>query len=97
MDETFPEQQFHIEGFSPPYRRDRNDKGGGLLLFVREYVPSRKINVELSTQIEAIVIEINLKQKKWILIGSYNPHKSMIDTHLESVSKLLALTIHINL
>ena len=89
MDETFPEQQFHIEGFSPPYRRDRNDKGGGLLLFVREYVPSRKINVELSPQIEAIVIEINFNKKKWILIGSYNPHKSMIDTHLESVSKLL--------
>ena len=88
LDETFPEQQFHIEGFSPPYRRDRNDKGGGLLLFVREYVPSRKINVELSPQIEVIVIEINLKKKKWILIGSYNPHKSMIDTRLESVSKL---------
>ena len=71
LDETFPEQQFHIEGFSPPYRRDRNDKGGGLLLFVREYVPSRKINVELSPQIEAIVIEINLKKKEvdsyWLL------------------------------
>ena len=29
LDDTFPELQFHINGFSPPYRRDRNDRGGG--------------------------------------------------------------------
>ena len=43
--------------------------GGGVLLFVREHLPTREIKVEFSTKIEAIVIEINLKKRKWILIG----------------------------
>ena len=30
LNETFPEGQFLIDGFSPPYRKDLTDKGGGL-------------------------------------------------------------------
>ena len=29
LDSTFPDSQFFIHGFHSPYRRDRNDKGGG--------------------------------------------------------------------
>ena len=32
LDDSFPEQQFHIEGFNIPFRLDRNRHGGGLLL-----------------------------------------------------------------
>ena len=39
--------------------------------------------------IEAIVIEINLKKRKWLLIGSYNPHKDMIRSHLNSIGNKL--------
>ena len=35
LDDSFPEQQFHIEGFNIPFRLDRNRHGGGLLLYVR--------------------------------------------------------------
>ena len=34
LDNSFPEQQFHIEGFNIPFRLDRNRHGGGLLLYV---------------------------------------------------------------
>ena len=67
------------------HRADRTDKGGGLLQFVREHLPAREINIEFSTNIKAIVIEINLKKRKWLLIGTYNPHKNMIDDHLNSL------------
>ena len=30
IDDTFPESQFLIEGFSTPYRLDRTAKGGGI-------------------------------------------------------------------
>jgi hypothetical protein len=30
LDETFPEGQFYIDGFMPPFRRDRNKYGGGV-------------------------------------------------------------------
>ena len=38
LDDSFPEQQFHIEGFNIPFRLDRNRYGGGLLLYVRNYI-----------------------------------------------------------
>ena len=31
IDDTFPESQFLIEGFSKPFRLDRTAKGGGIL------------------------------------------------------------------
>ena len=38
LDETFPSSQFHMDGFSLPYRIDRNRNGGGVMIFVRENV-----------------------------------------------------------
>ena len=86
LNDTFPESQFLLDGFHPPYRKDRTDKGGGLLLYVREYIPCREIIVEFLPIIEAIVIEINIKKEKWLLLCLYNPHKSMINNHLKSIS-----------
>ena len=34
LDDSFLEQQYHIEGFHIPFRLDRNRHGGGLLLYV---------------------------------------------------------------
>lgn len=36
-------------------------------------------------------VEINLQKKKWLLCGSYNPKKSQINTHIESLNKNIAL------
>ena len=41
LDDTFPLNQFILEGFTPPYRTDRTAHGGGLTLFVREDIPSK--------------------------------------------------------
>ena len=49
----------------------------------------RKINVVFPPKIEAIVIEINLKKKKWLIIGSYNLHKNMMGDHLHSLGNYL--------
>ena len=86
LNDTFYESQFLLDGFHPPNRKDGTDKGGGLLLYVCEYIPCREIIVEFLPIIEAIVIEINLKKKKWLLLCSYNPHKSMINNHFKSIS-----------
>ena len=32
LDASFPESQFFIEGYSKPYRYDRNRNGGGVLI-----------------------------------------------------------------
>ena len=43
LDETFPTSSFIIDGFSNSYRRDRNPNGGGVLVYVREDIPSKEL------------------------------------------------------
>ena len=81
LNDTFPERQFVINEYHPPYRNDRTDKGVG----VREHILSRLVNLAFCPKIEAIVIEINLIKKKWLLIGTCNPHKSTIKNNLDSI------------
>ena len=39
--DTFPLDQFYVEGFTMPYRLDRNRNGGGIIIYVREHIPSK--------------------------------------------------------
>ena len=89
LNNSFPEGQFCINGYHNPFRADRTDKGGGLLLFIKEHIPCRRLKVDLPPEVEAIVVEINLKKRKWLLIGSYCPHKNMINNHLDNIGKHL--------
>ena len=66
---------FFINGYHAPYKEDRTYKGGGLLLYIREHIPCKRINDNFCPNIEAVIIEINFKKSKWLHIGTYNPHK----------------------
>ena len=35
LDSSFPLNQFHIDGFTTPYRLDRDQNGGGIMLYIR--------------------------------------------------------------
>ena len=61
LDPSFPTRQFHIHGFSEPYRFDRNSIGGGILLYIREDIPSKLILTKMA--IEEFFVEINLRKK----------------------------------
>ena len=87
IDETFQSRQFYIEGFIPTYRFDRNCHGGGILVYVREDIPSKLI--EMSGSVEGISIELNLRKKKWLVNCSYNANNSTICNHLRSLGKSL--------
>ena len=90
LDGTFPLNQFILEGFTPPYRIDRSAHGGGLMLFVREDIPFKLLpNINPSCNIENIFVEINLRSKKWLISGSYNPNVSHIQNHTVNLSKNL--------
>ena len=90
LDESFPEGQFKIPGFATPFRRDRNEFGGGIMVFVREDIPSKLISKE-TLDIEGIFIELNFRKKKWLLSCSYNPNKNTITDHLEILRRNLDL------
>ena len=66
IDASFPIDQFKIPGFSTPFRRDCDQYGGGLLVFVREDIPVKHLSSE-STPIEGIYVELNFRKKNWLL------------------------------
>lgn len=86
LDESFPTPQFAIEGYSIPFRIDRNDRGGGVLLYVREDLPCKELNrFPTSNSFEGIFIELNLRKTKWLIFGGYNYNKSNIDNYLNTL------------
>ena len=90
IDDSFPESQFLIEGFSKPFRLDRTAKGGGILLYIREDIPCRCIKqTTLNNSFEGFFVELNLRSKKWLLGCSYNHHKENIASHLSNTSTAL--------
>ena len=55
LDEIFPTNQFMINCFSAPFCLDRNNKGGGNILYIREDIPSRLVSTEFS-QVESLFV-----------------------------------------
>ena len=73
LDDSFPEKQFFIDGYTKPYRLDRNRNGGGLLIYVRKDIPSKQLNKHNFTKnVEALFVEINLRKCKLLLTGTYH-------------------------
>ena len=87
LDDTFSLNQFILEGFTPQYRLDRTTHGGRLMLFVREDIPSKLLpNTNPSDNIENIFVEINLRSKKWLISGYYNPNVGLIQNQTVNLS-----------
>ena len=63
LDDTFPLSQFHIDSFSTPYRLDRNRNGGGILIYIREDIPSKIVTKHyFPKDIEALFFELNFRK-----------------------------------
>ena len=56
LDASFPLSQFILDGFTLPYRLDRTQQGGGIMLFIREGIPSKLLNADTSTGIEKLLV-----------------------------------------
>ena len=88
IDDSFSIGNFLKDGFSTPYRLDANFNRSGLMLSVREDIPSTLVEAE-TRPVEGFYIELNLRNDKWLLNCSYNPHKNNIGNHLKALSDFL--------
>jgi len=88
IDCTFPTSQFTLQGYSTPYRLDRTANGGGLLLYLRNDIPTKPLSL-IESNIECIISDVTISKKKWLLVGTYNPNKSQISNHLVALGKNL--------
>ena len=75
LDNSFPISQFFLDGYKKPYRLDKSEKSGGLLLYVRTDIPCRELrDFSCSPSLQAIPTELTLKDRKWLIIAVYNPY-----------------------
>ena len=58
------------------------------MLFVRDDIPSNLLTIE-EKPIESFYVELNLRNSKWLVNCSYNPHKNSIGNHLDRISESL--------
>ena len=90
IDDSFLIGNFLIHGFSPPYRLDCDLESGGIMLDIRENIPSNLLAINKES-IESLYVELNLQNKKYLLNCSYNFHKTMIKNHLATLNIFLDL------
>ena len=86
LDDTFPHGQFQIDGFSKPIRLDRDRHGGGVIIFVRDGFTCRESRPRsLYPGLECTLLEISIRQCKWLVVVGYNPQKENIDHFLDKL------------
>ena len=92
---TFPTAQFSVNGFSERYRLDRNRKGEGVMVYIREDIPSKLLDKHIFPyDMEGLFVELNFRKCKWLLFGTYHPPSQadiyyFVDTYSSYEKRLL--------
>ena len=91
IDDTFSDESIKIPGYKhKPFRRDRTRRGGGIITYVREDIPSKILNlVDIPNDIEGTFIEINLRKAKWLIFSTYLPPWQDKGYYFETIAKAL--------
>ena len=87
---VFPTSQFMVDGFSMPYRQDRNRNGGGIMIYIRDDIPSILLTKHVfPDDIEGLFVELNFRKSKWLLMGAYHPPSQSNSYFFEHLDKAL--------
>ena len=89
--ETFLESLILMDGFSKPYRLDRNKNGGRVMIFIRDTISSKILEKHIfPNNVESIFAELNFRKCKWLLCGTYHT-PSQSDIFIITLIRLLIL------
>ena len=92
IDASFPSAQFVFEGYHSPYRLDVSNRSGGIPVYVKSSIPSRRLSCEnLCDSIQAVPFEINLRKEKWLVISIYRPPSHNSEYFLNNLTKMIDL------
>ena len=88
LDDSFPNSQFLVDGFSEPFRIDRNRSGGGVMIYVRDVIPSKLLTKHFfPNDIEGLFVELNFRKCKWLFLRTYHPPSQSDQYFFENVDK----------
>ena len=74
IDKSFPTAQFNWLGYHKPYRLDISGRQGGLLIYIKSHLLSRRLaNYTTPKDIQVISFELNLKKERWMFLCIYRP------------------------
>ena len=92
LDDTCLTSQFLVTEFSVLYRLDQNRNGGGIVIFIRDDIPSRVLTKHVFLgNIEGLFIELNFRKAKWLLFETYHPPTQSDSYYFSNLDKALDL------
>ena len=92
LDDSYPTAQFDHPGYNI-YRKDRNKNGGGILVYTRAELPTRRlVNIE-PTNIEGIVLEATFGKTKWAIVTIYKPPCTVDNIFTTDMTRMLELLV----
>ena len=88
LDESFPSAQFMCEEYQfPPFRLDCTSNSGGLLTYVKNDIPARRlVDFDFDSSLQILPIELRFRKEKLLLFNIYRPDRTNIDLFLNSLS-----------
>ena len=90
LDKSFPEHRFLLKGYKRPYRFDVTDASGGLLVYVNSAIPSRRLpSLSLPADFQVLLIELNLRHHKWLVVSIYRHHSQNLPYFLTKLSSIV--------
>ena len=93
LDETFLTSQFLMDGFSKPYRFDRNKYGGGVMIYIRDTIPSKILEKHsCPNNIECLFTELNFRKCSGYFVERIIRHPKLMNIILIILIKPLTLT-----
>ena len=95
LDKSFRVSQFLIPGFQNPIRLDRSSSVDGIVLYIKERTLFKLLKSSgSSANTEAFLVEVKINKKKCLLCCGYNPHKVLIEKHMNELEKALDIYLH---
>ena len=85
-----PGSKFTIPGYRL-FRKDRNQHGEGLIFYMNKDIPCKIINTyNFPNSFEVLPLEINLRNKKILVIGCYKPLSLNVECFLDQLHDALS-------